>query len=113
MPPSPFLLSFARVIWKRRAHGVSGSCVPLRAVHRAVQMVEEAHVDPKGKLEQWKTIRDQIHREVCERSYNKEVEAFTQYYGSDALDASILMMPIVGFLPPRDQRVLNTIAAIE
>jgi GH15 family glucan-1,4-alpha-glucosidase len=58
-------------------------------------------------------IRDQIHREVCERGYNPEVKAFTQYYGSDALDASLLMMPIVGFLPPRDERVLNTIGAIE
>ena len=66
-----------------------------------------------GHLPRWKTARDQIHREVCERGYNTKVKAFTQYYGSDALDASILMMPMAGFLPAEDPRVLNTIAAIE
>src|SRR5439155_22033563 len=58
-------------------------------------------------------IRDQIHREVCERGYNAKVKAFTQYYGSDALDASLLMMPMIEFLPIEDERVRNTIAAIE
>jgi GH15 family glucan-1,4-alpha-glucosidase len=83
------------------------------AFHRAVQLVEEAKLRADGHLPRWKATRDQIHREVCERGYNTEVQAFTQYYGSDALDASILMMPMCGFLPAQDPRVRNTIAAIE
>jgi GH15 family glucan-1,4-alpha-glucosidase len=83
------------------------------AFHRAVQMVEEENLNAGDHLGRWKDIRDEIHRQVCERGYNPKVKAFTQYYGSDALDASILMLPIVGFLPPQDARVLSTIAAIE
>src|SRR5439155_1258426 len=56
---------------------------------------------------------EQIHREVCERGYNSKRKAFTQFYGSDALDASLLTMPLVGFLPATDERVRNTIEAIE
>src|SRR5207244_9804835 len=66
-----------------------------------------------GELERWKKVREQIHREVCERGYNPKVKAFTQYYGTDALDASLLLMPMIGFLPIEDERVRNTIAAIE
>jgi len=83
------------------------------AFHRAVQMVEEEGLNANDHLARWKQIRDEIHRQVCERGYNPKVKAFTQYYGSNALDASILMLPIVGFLPPNDPRVLSTIAAIE
>ena len=61
----------------------------------------------------WQKIRDQIHAEVCERGYNKKKKAFTQFYGSDALDASLLTMPLVGFLPVSDERVSGTIEAIE
>jgi GH15 family glucan-1,4-alpha-glucosidase len=83
------------------------------AFRRAVQLAEEAGLRADGHLSRWKAARDAIHRQVCERGYNKKVKAFTQYYGSDALDASILMMPTAGFLPAKDPRVLNTIAAIE
>jgi GH15 family glucan-1,4-alpha-glucosidase len=83
------------------------------AFHRGVQLIEEAGLPANDELERWKKVRDQIHREVCERGYNPKVKAFTQYYGSDALDASLLMMPMVGFLPIEDERVRNTIAAIE
>jgi GH15 family glucan-1,4-alpha-glucosidase len=64
-------------------------------------------------VERWGKIRDQIHREVCERGYNPKKKAFTQFYGSDALDASLLMMPQMGFLPPTDERLRGTILAIE
>jgi GH15 family glucan-1,4-alpha-glucosidase len=83
------------------------------AFHRGLQLIEEAGLPANDELERWKKVRDQIHREVCERGYNPKVKAFTQYYGSDALDASLLMMPMVGFLPIEDERVRNTIAAIE
>jgi GH15 family glucan-1,4-alpha-glucosidase len=58
-------------------------------------------------------LRERIHAEVCERGFNPRVGAFTQSYGSDALDASVLLMPHTGFLPARDPRVMGTVAAIE
>ena len=79
----------------------------------AVKLVEEcgcAAVEHHGR---WRKVRDQIHAEVCERGYNRQAKAFTQYYGSDALDASLLTMPLVGFLPATDERVRSTIEAIE
>jgi GH15 family glucan-1,4-alpha-glucosidase len=83
------------------------------AFDRAVKLVQDCGCHPDHNLERWKKIRDQIHREVCECGYNKKKKAFTQSYGSDAMDASILMMPVVGFLPPSDERVRSTIAAVE
>ena len=83
------------------------------AFDRAVKMVEECACAANDHLAGWKKIRAQIHREVCERGYNTKKEAFTQAYGSEAMDASILMMPLVGFLPAQDERFCNTIAAVE
>ncbi|MGI9113664.1 MAG: glycoside hydrolase family 15 protein [Chthoniobacterales bacterium] len=103
-------------IWEVRGgrkHFTHSKMMAWLAFHRAVEMVEEAKLDAGDDLARWKKIRDEIHREVCERGYNPKVKAFTQYYGSEGLDASILMMPIIGFLPPHDPRVLDTIAAIE
>jgi len=83
------------------------------AFDRAVKLVEKCGCEAANNIERWRKIRDQIHREVCERGYNAQKKVFTQFYGSDALDASLLMMPLVGFLPASDERVRNTIAAIE
>jgi GH15 family glucan-1,4-alpha-glucosidase len=83
------------------------------AFDRAVRLAKLCKCHADDNVERWKEIRDQIHREVCERGYNTKKKAFTQYYGSDALDASLLMMPRVGFLPPNDERIRNTIEAIE
>jgi GH15 family glucan-1,4-alpha-glucosidase len=58
-------------------------------------------------------LRDDIFSEVCAKGYNKDVGAFTQYYGSDQLDASVLMIPLVGFLPPGDPRVVSTVEAVQ
>src|SRR3954469_2473137 len=63
--------------------------------------------------DRWRRIRDKIHRQVCRRGYNTKKKAFTQYYGSNEMDASILMMPLVGFLPATDERVQSTIEAVE
>ncbi|EQD54204.1 glycoside hydrolase 15-related protein, partial [mine drainage metagenome] len=60
----------------------------------------------------WREVRQQIFDEVCTQGYNEDVGAFTQYYGSDQLDASLLRIPLVGFLPPSDPRVIATINAI-
>ncbi|HMG05902.1 MAG TPA: glycoside hydrolase family 15 protein [Chthoniobacterales bacterium] len=83
------------------------------AFDRAVRLVEDCDCAAAEHLERWRKIRDQIHRQVCELGYNLQKEAFTQFYGSDALDASLLMMPLVGFLPPDDERVVNTVEAIQ
>src|SRR5438128_9375114 len=103
-------------IWEVRGgakHFTHSKMMAWLAFHRGVQLIEEAGLPANGELERWKKIRDQIHREVCERGYNPKVKAFTQYYGSDALDASLLMIPMVGFLPIEDERVRNTVAVIE
>ena len=81
------------------------------AVDRAVSAVEKHGLT--GPLEEWRALRTQIHDDVCARGYNDARGAFTQSYGSDALDASLLMVPVVGFLPADDRRVLSTLAAIE
>jgi GH15 family glucan-1,4-alpha-glucosidase len=83
------------------------------AFDRAVKMSEECNCDAKEHVGRWREIRDEIHRQVCERGYNAKKKAFTQFYGSDELDASLLMMPLSGFLPIEDERVVNTIDAIQ
>jgi GH15 family glucan-1,4-alpha-glucosidase len=82
------------------------------AVDRAIKTLEE-WPELEGPLEEWKKLRNKIFTEVCEKGYNKKVGAFTQYYGCDQLDASVLMIPLVGFLPPTDPRVISTIEAVE
>jgi len=81
------------------------------AFDRAVKGIE--HFGLQGPVERWRAIRDTIHAEVCEKGYNTARGAFVQAYGSDRLDASLLLMPLVGFLPASDARVQRTIAAIE
>jgi len=83
------------------------------AFDRAIKLVEECDCAASEHFSRWQKIRDQIHAEVCDRGYNKKKKAFTQVYGSDALDASLLTMPLVGFLPATDERVRSTIEAIE
>jgi GH15 family glucan-1,4-alpha-glucosidase len=77
---------------------------------RGVRLAE--HYDLDAPLEHWKQIRDEIHSEVCERGYDSERRTFTQYYGSKELDASVLNIPLVGFLPGADERVTGTIDAV-
>jgi GH15 family glucan-1,4-alpha-glucosidase len=81
------------------------------AVDRAVKAVERFRLE--GPLERWRALRATIHDQVCRRGYDAEQNAFVQSYGSKLLDASLLMMPLVGFLPASDPRVRGTVAAIE
>jgi GH15 family glucan-1,4-alpha-glucosidase len=74
-------------------------------------MIERDGVD--GPLEEWTALRNKIHDEVCRFAYDQKRNCFTQYYGSRELDASVLMMALVGFLPAADPRIGGTIAAIE
>jgi GH15 family glucan-1,4-alpha-glucosidase len=81
------------------------------AMDRGVKAIEQDHFE--GPLERWRQVRDAIHQQVCERGYNEKVGAFTQAYGSEELDASLLMVPLVGFLPFDDPRVVGTIKAVQ
>ena len=81
------------------------------AFDRAVKMVEQFGL--QGPIDRWRAVRDRIHAEVCEKGWNPRRAAFTQFYGSDALDASLLIIPQVGFLPAKDPRVVKTVEAIQ
>jgi GH15 family glucan-1,4-alpha-glucosidase len=81
------------------------------AFDRAVKAVER--FGRHGPAERWRRARAEVHEEVCREGYDSDRGSFTQYYGSRELDASLLMVPLVGFLPALDERVTGTVAAIE
>lgn len=83
------------------------------AFDRAVKLIEQCNCAAMNCLDRWRKTRDAIHAQVCHLGYNAEKKAFTQFYGAKELDASLLMMPLVGFLPATDERVRNTIEAVE
>ena len=83
------------------------------AFDRAIKMAETCNCAADEHLERWRKVRDEIHAQVCERGYNAKKKAFTQFYGSDHLDASLLVMPLIEFLPLDDERVVGTVEAIE
>src|ERR1700681_3371396 len=81
------------------------------AFDRAIKSAEAFGLE--GPIDQWCKLRAEIHDEVCEKGFNRSIGAFVQAYGSDQLDASTLLIPAVGFLPPVDARVRGTVEAIE
>jgi GH15 family glucan-1,4-alpha-glucosidase len=101
-------------IWEVRSgrqHFTYSKVMAWVAFDRVIKNVEAYGLD--GELERWRRIRAEIHEEVCRRAFNSELGAFTQAYESDLLDASALLIPQVGFLPPDDKRVQSTVQAIE
>jgi GH15 family glucan-1,4-alpha-glucosidase len=80
------------------------------AVDRAVKAVERFGLE--GPVDRWRRLRSEIHEDVCRHGYDTNVGAFVQSYGSKLLDASLLMIPLVGFLPATDPRMLGTVRAI-
>lgn len=101
-------------IWEVRGprrHFVHSKVMAWVAVDRTIKLIESGDAD--GPLEKWRELRDDIHRDVCEKGYDKERNTFTQSYGSRELDASLLLIPQMGFLPPDDKRVIGTIEAIQ
>ncbi len=101
-------------IWEVRGgprHFTHSKMMAWVGVDRAVKAVERFGLD--GPVERWRELRGRIHAEVCERGFNPELGSFVQSYDSTRLDASLLMMPLVGFLPPKDERVRGTVEAIE
>jgi GH15 family glucan-1,4-alpha-glucosidase len=101
-------------IWERRGDGrhyVSSKVLTWVGFDRGIKSAEKFGFE--APLERWRALRDAIHREVCEKGFDREQNTFVESYGSQLLDASILLLPAVGFLPPADPRVCGTIAAIE
>jgi len=101
-------------IWEVRGprrHFVHSKVMAWVAFDRAVRSVEE--YEREGPVDRWRQLRDEIHGDVCREGFSEKLGAFTQSYGMDRLDASLLMIPLVGFLPADDERVVGTVAAIE
>ncbi|WP_405568667.1 glycoside hydrolase family 15 protein [Streptomyces sp. NBC_01167] len=94
-----------------RRHFVHSKVMAWVAADRAVRTLEQ---DPalRGDVSRWRAMRDEVHREVCEKGYDPKRNTFTQYYGSKELDAATLLIPQVGFLPPEDPRVIGTVDAV-
>jgi GH15 family glucan-1,4-alpha-glucosidase len=102
-------------IWEVRGprrHFTHSKVMAWVAFDRALTLAEEG-VLPNGPMEHWLQLRDEIHAEVCEKGFDPEQNSFTQYYGSKLLDASLLMLAPVGFVPPDDPRVAGTVEAIQ
>jgi GH15 family glucan-1,4-alpha-glucosidase len=101
-------------IWEvrgRRRHFTHSKVLAWVGVDRAVKGVERHGLD--GPVDKWKALRQRIRDDILKRSYDEKLGAFTQYYGSGTVDAALLLIPMVGFLPANDPRVLGTIARIE
>ncbi|MFE9250774.1 glycoside hydrolase family 15 protein [Streptomyces sp. NPDC007088] len=101
-------------IWEGRGperHYVHSKVMGWVAADRMVRRIEAGRAD--GPVEKWRKLRDAIHADVCARGYDPVRNTFTQSYGSTELDASLLLIPLVGFLPPDDKRVIGTIEAIQ
>ena len=116
------LLEFLEQAWREPDEGIWEVRGPRRhfthskvmawvAADRAVKAVERWSLP--GPVDQWCVLRDTIHRDILEQGYSAKRKSFVQSYGSEELDASLLMLPLVGFLPADDPRILNTIAAIK
>jgi GH15 family glucan-1,4-alpha-glucosidase len=116
------LLEFLETKWREPDEGIWEIRGPRRqfthskvmawvALDRAIKAVELLHHD--GPVDRWRAVRRELHDEVCREGYDGERDSFVQYYGADHLDASLLQIPLVGFLPAGDPRVKGTVAAIQ
>ncbi|HEX3727918.1 MAG TPA: glycoside hydrolase family 15 protein, partial [Pirellulales bacterium] len=129
LPPEPAawnlecgLLDFVESAWNRPDAGIWEVRGQLRhfthskvmawvAIDRAVKSVERFSLE--GPIEKWRALRDRIHTEVCAQGFDARQGSFVQFYGGQELDAALLMLPLVGFLPVDDPRMRGTIEAIE
>jgi GH15 family glucan-1,4-alpha-glucosidase len=129
MPPAergrtlrPLILEYLAEAWRQpdegiwevrggRRHFVHSKVMAWVSFDRAANEVGEKAFDEPG--DRWRAIADEIHAEVCERGFDRELNSFVQSYGSKQLDASLLLLPLVGFLPANDPRVQGTLRAIE
>jgi GH15 family glucan-1,4-alpha-glucosidase len=101
-------------IWEVRGgrrHFTFSKAMAWVAFDRGVKAVEEFGLE--GPVDRWRSLRDEVHADVCRNGFDPELGSFVQSYGSKALDASLLLLPTLGFLPIDDQRIIGTIEAIE
>jgi GH15 family glucan-1,4-alpha-glucosidase len=116
------LLDHLEQVWERPDEGIWEVRGPRRhftyskimcwvAFDRAVKAVEQHHLE--GPVERWRAVCSKIHDEVCRRGFDEKKGAFVQSYDSTELDASLLLIPITGFLPAGDPRMTGTVRAIE
>jgi GH15 family glucan-1,4-alpha-glucosidase len=116
------IIEHVETVWRKPDDGIWEARGPQRhytyskvmawvAFDRAVRIAERYGME--APLDRWKATRDEIHREICEQGYDPERRTFTQYYGSKELDASVLNIPLVDFLPGTDERVTGTIDAVQ
>jgi GH15 family glucan-1,4-alpha-glucosidase len=117
----PVILDYLATVWREPDEGiweVRGG--PQHFVHSKVmawvafdRAANDAHDFGDSNAQRWRAIADEIHAQVCERGFDRELGSFVQAYGSKLLDASLLLIPVVGFLPAQDARVRGTLRAIE
>jgi GH15 family glucan-1,4-alpha-glucosidase len=116
------LLDYLEQHWDDEDHGLWEVRGPRRdfthskvmgwvAFDRAVKSVEAEGLE--GPVERWRGLRDRIHADICSRGYDRDMNSFVQFYGGKNLDAALLLLPVLGFLPPEDHRIQGTVAAIE
>ncbi|HWT95964.1 MAG TPA: glycoside hydrolase family 15 protein [Terriglobales bacterium] len=101
-------------IWESRGerqHYTFSKVMVWVALDRAIRTAEQA--DNPCPLRRWVALRDQVHAEICQRGFNAEMNSFVRAYGSTELDAALLLLPLVGFLPPDDSRIIGTVDAIQ
>jgi len=118
----PVVLDYLATAWRQpdegiwevrggRQHFVYSKVMAWVAFDRAASELEAQIYHESGQ--RWREIADEIHAEVCDRGFDRDLNSFVQAYGSKLLDASLLLIPMVGFLPPEDPRVRGTLRAIE
>ncbi|WP_328497185.1 glycoside hydrolase family 15 protein [Streptomyces sp. NBC_00414] len=116
------LMDFLHTAWRKpdeglwevrgpRRHFVHSKVMAWVAADRTVRTLEE-NPELGGDVDKWRAMRDEVHREVCDRGFDPERNTFTQSYGSRELDAALLLIPRLGFLPPDDPRVVGTVDAV-
>jgi len=116
------MIDFLEKAWHRPDEGIWEVRGPRRqfthsklmawvAFDRVIEIAERTEFD--GPVEKWRKIREKIRKDICKKAFNQDLNSFVQYYGASLLDAAVLRMPLVGFLPIEDERIQGTIAAIE
>ncbi|APH54616.1 Glucoamylase [Granulibacter bethesdensis] len=116
------LVKYLETIWQEpdeglwevrggRQHFTFSKAMVWLAFDRMVLNAE--HFGLEGPVDHWRALRDEVHERVCREGFNKEMNSFVQYFGGDTLDASLLVLPLIGFLPATDPRMVGTVAAIE
>lgn len=116
------LLDFLESAWQEPDEGIWEVRGPRRdfthsklmawlAMESAVRA--SGHFKMPGPVDRWRALRDEIHQSICTNGFNSEMNSFVQFYGADVVDASLLVMPMIGFLPPTDDRIRGTVSAVE